>query len=74
NPTTGHLNIHVNGNNELEQVIVHSITGQEIYRSHDSLSGKETAITFNNHIANGIYLVTAICDKGVYTKKVELIR
>jgi type IX secretion system substrate protein/Big-like domain-containing protein/dockerin type I repeat protein len=74
NPTTGNLNIHVNGNNELEQVIVHSITGQEVYRTHDSLSGKATSISFNDRIANGIYLVTAICDKGVYTKKIELVR
>ncbi len=75
NPTTGYLNIHVNGNNELEQVIVHSITGQEVFRTHDELSGKQTSITFDDKpVANGIYLITAICDKGVYTKKVELIR
>ena len=74
NPTTGYLNIHVNGNNELEQVIVHSITGHEVFRTDDSLSGKATTITFNDRIANGIYLVTAICDKGVYTRKVELVR
>lgn len=74
NPTTGFLNIHVNGNNELEQIIVHSLTGQEVYRSSDDLSGKKTNIEFGTSMANGIYLVTAICDKGVYTKKVELIR
>ncbi len=74
NPTTGNLNIHVNGNNELEQVIVHSLTGQEVYRTSDELSGKQTSIEFSGLIPNGIYLVTAICDKGVYTSKVELIR
>lgn len=74
NPTTGNLNIHVNGNNELEQVIVHSLTGQEVYRTNEELSGKQTTIALNERIATGIYLVTAICNKGVYTQKVKLIR
>ncbi len=74
NPTNGFLNIHVNGNNELEQVIVHSITGQEVYRTSDDLSGKQTSIQFDERAQAGVYLVTAICDKGVYTSKVELFR
>ncbi len=74
NPTTGVLNIFVNGKNELEQVIVHSLTGQEVYRTTDELSGKQTNIVLNEKVATGIYLVTAICDRGVFTQKVKLVR
>lgn len=73
NPTADYLNVHVNGNNELEQILVRSITGQEVM-TMSGLSGKQAQLAFDEHISNGIYLITAICDRGVYSQKIKLVR
>lgn len=73
NPTTNELNVHLNGENELEQIVIMSITGQEIFRS-DNVEGKQFQMALGKHYANGIYIVQARTSKGVINQKFEIIR
>ena len=73
NPATDQVNVHLNGNNVLEQVTILSITGQEIYRS-EKLNGKQFNMPIGDNFATGIYIIHAMTEKGVMNAKLEIVR
>lgn len=73
NPTSDVVNVHLNGNNEIEQLVVYSITGQIVHRM-DNINSKQAQLNIPERIANGIYIVSAITEKGVMNAKVEILR
>ncbi|MBK7871440.1 MAG: T9SS type A sorting domain-containing protein [Saprospiraceae bacterium] len=72
NPAQDLLNIHLNGGQEFEQVIVYNITGQVIYNSGKTLARK-TQIDVSQ-MQNGIYVLSVVTPKGVVNKKFEVLR
>ncbi|MEL6864079.1 MAG: T9SS type A sorting domain-containing protein, partial [Bacteroidota bacterium] len=72
NPTEDILNVHVNGKNEIREIYIYTLTGQRMFAS-GRLYTKNTQIDMS-HFGPGMYLVNAITDKGVITKKVEVMK
>lgn len=72
NPTSDRLNVHLNGENEIEEVVLYNITGQQMYRSN-RVELKRTSIDMSSY-EGGVYILEAITTKGVITKKVQLVR
>ena len=73
NPSSDVVNIHLNGDNLIEQLVVYSLTGQEVYRM-DNVYSKQMQLNVTNHFANGMYIISAITEKGVINEKVEILR
>lgn len=72
NPTQGELNVHLNGlGNEVEQVIVYTMTGQEMYNS-GAIQTKRVELNVAGY-PTGIYLLQTFTNGGVITKKFEII-
>lgn len=71
-PAQDLLNVHLNGGQEFEQVLVYNLTGQLVYNSGKTL-GKTAQINVSN-LQNGLYIVSVQTAKGVVNKKFEVIR
>lgn len=72
NPVQDLLNVHLNGGQEFEQVLVYNMTGQLVYNSGKTLA-KTAQINVSN-LQNGIYIVSVQTAKGIVNKKFEVIR
>ncbi len=73
NPASDLVNIHLNGDNQIEQLIIYSLTGQEVYRI-DNVYDKHVQLDLTSRFANGMYIISAITEKGVVNGKVEILR
>lgn len=72
NPTREQLNVHLNGlGNEVEQVIVYSLTGQEVYNS-GAIQTKRIELNVSD-FATGMYVLKAFTNGGVINKKFEVV-
>lgn len=72
NPTRDLLNVHLNGGQEFERVMVYSITGQVMYDSGKLMTNRVQLNT--NNFNDGIYILSVHSAKGVLNKKFEVIR
>lgn len=72
NPTRDLLNVHLNGGQEFEQVVIYNMTGQAVYNS-GNLQTNQVQLSTNN-LQNGIYILSVHGAKGVLNKKFEVVR
>ncbi|MFN7115318.1 MAG: Ig-like domain-containing protein [Saprospiraceae bacterium] len=72
NPTRDLLNVHLNGGQEFERVVVYSMTGQLVYNSGNMLTNRVQLNTSN--LQDGMYILSVHSAKGVLNKKFEVIR
>jgi len=73
NPASDLLTIHLNGlGNEVEQIIVYSVTGQEVYNS-GTVQTKRLQLDVADY-TDGIYIVKAFTNGGVITKKFKKVK
>ncbi|MEM1322694.1 MAG: Ig-like domain-containing protein [Bacteroidota bacterium] len=72
NPTADVMNVYVNGENEIRELSVYTLTGQEVFYS-GRLYSKQTTINMAEW-NNGLYLLSAVTDEGVITKKIEVMK
>ncbi len=73
NPTDEALNIHLNGDNQIEELTIMTITGQEIFRS-GTINDNQFSMNLGTNYANGIYVIQAVTEKGIINKKFEVLR
>lgn len=73
NPTRDQLNVHLNGlGNEVERVVVYSVTGQEVYNS-GAIQTKRIELNVSD-FATGMYVLKAFTNGGVINKKFEIAK
>ncbi len=72
NPAQSLLNVHLNGGQEFEQVIVYNMTGQVVYNSGKTLA-RRTQFDVSR-LQNGIYVLSVVTPKGVVNKKFQVLR
>ena len=71
NPAKDIMTVHLNGQHDIEQVIVYNITGQEVFNSGNINSVKQ--IIDVTQFNAGAYIVKAVTTGGVITKKFEVV-
>ncbi len=72
NPVGDVLNVHLNGREDrINRLSLYTITGQEVYRVEDVSSKTETIDV--SRFGNGFYVLKAFTEKGMISKKVEII-
>ncbi len=74
NPSADVVNIHLNGDNQIEQLVIYSLTGQEVYRVDNVYDNQMILDVTSNRFANGMYILSAITEKGVINAKVEILK
>ncbi|MCG8332206.1 MAG: Ig-like domain-containing protein [Chitinophagales bacterium] len=73
NPTSlDFINLHLNGGNEFERAVVYDMTGRMMYDTGKMLSN-HTQLPVSD-LRNGVYAVQVYTQKGVITKKFEVMR
>lgn len=73
NPTSrDFINVHLNGGQEMERVVVHDLAGRRIYDT-DRILSRRTQLSVG-HLPNGMYILTAFTEKGVINKKFQVLR
>lgn len=72
NPTRDLLNVHLNGGQEFERVVIYSMTGQMVYNSGNVMTNRVQLNTSN--LQNGMYILSVHSAKGVVNKKFEVLR
>ncbi len=73
NPVSDYLTVFLNGQEEFEQVVVHNMSGQEMYNS-----GLMTVPQVKNQVdvsymPQGLYVITVYTPSGLINKKFEII-
>lgn len=72
NPTRSVVNVHLNGGNDFEQVIIYNTTGQEVYNSGTILTNHKRV---NVHrLGTGIYVMNVFTKGTVITKRFEVLK
>ncbi len=72
NPTQDALQVHVNGNNEIRELYIYSLTGQRLFAS-GKIQEKATSIDLSR-FENGLYILNTITENGIVSRKIEVIR
>jgi hypothetical protein len=72
NPASDYLNIHLNGAQGFENVVVRNVTGQVVYNL-GNLEGDNRAQVDVSKWASGMYFVSVYTTEGVISKKFEVI-
>ncbi len=72
NPAQNLLNVHLNGGQEFEQVLVYNMTGQVVYNSGKTMA-RRTQFDVSR-LQNGIYILSVVTQKGVVNKKFEVLK
>ncbi len=72
NPANQVLHVHLNGKNEMKELEVFSFTGQQV-AVYNNLEGKQTTIDLPG-LASGFYIARISTDKGVISRKFEIIQ
>lgn len=72
NPASNYLNVHLNGAQGFENVVVRNITGQTVYISGNLEGDNRTQIDVSKW-QSGLYFVSIYTAEGVISKKFEVI-
>jgi hypothetical protein len=72
NPTSEYLNVHLNGQQEFEQLTLRTMTGQVVH--HQESSGINHATLNVSRLTPGIYILSVTSEKGVINRKIEILR
>ncbi len=71
NPTDQQVNIHLNGGDELEQVKVFTLTGQQVYDSGRLSEGNQLQVDVSG-FHNGMYIINAFTSREMISTKVQV--
>jgi len=72
NPSQEILNVHINGQNILQEVSLYTLTGQQVY-FNGGVNADHTEINVSN-FKNGLYLLAVKTEDGVVSKKIEIFK
>ncbi|MEQ8704008.1 MAG: Ig-like domain-containing protein [Phaeodactylibacter sp.] len=73
NPTNRNfINVHLNGQQDFERIVVHDLTGRPMFDSDNVLTNRMQISV--GSFANGIYILSAYTERGVVNKKFQVIR
>ena len=72
NPASNYLNVHLNGAQGFENVVVRNLTGQTVYNAGNLEGDNRTQIDVSKW-QSGMYFVSVYTDEGVISKKFEVI-
>jgi len=72
NPAKDWMNVHLNGEEEIEQILIYNITGQEVFNS-GSIQVDRDQVNVKD-LATGTYIMRARTTSGVVTKKFEVVK
>ena len=74
NPTVDFINLHLNGNDEMSEVEMFTLTGQKLYHNTAVNSNQLQIDVTGKQFSNGMYLIRAKTGEGLITKKVQIMR
>ncbi len=74
NPTADRINLHLNGNDEILEVEMFTLTGQKLYHNAAVNSNRYQIDVTGTQFANGMYLIRAKTGEGLITKKVQIMK
>lgn len=72
NPTNQYLSVHLNGQQEFEQITLRSLTGQ-VVQYQNNLRTNHTTLDVSK-LTSGIYILSVANEKGVLNRKIEVVR
>jgi hypothetical protein len=72
NPTDGLFNVHLNGQNEIKNIAIHTITGAQVLQIRDVQAEKKTIDL--RGLQEGFYVVQVETDSGIVSKKLSIIK
>jgi hypothetical protein len=72
NPTDGLFNVHLNGQNEIKNIAIHTITGAQVMQIRDVQAEKKTIDL--RGLQEGFYVVQVETDSGIISKKLSIIK
>lgn len=74
NPTVDQINLHLNGNDEMSEVEMFTLTGQKLYHNTAVNSNRLQIDVTGTQFANGMYLIRTKTGEGLITKKVQIMK
>ena len=74
NPTVDQINLHLNGNDEMSEVEMFTLTGQKLYHNTAVNNNRLQIDVTGTQFANGMYLIRAKTGEGLITKKVQIMK
>ncbi len=74
NPTQDQINLHLNGNDEMSEVEMFTLTGQRLYHNTAVNNNRLQIDVTGTQFANGMYLIRAKTGEGLITKKVQIMK
>ncbi|KAA3635328.1 MAG: T9SS C-terminal target domain-containing protein [Bacteroidetes bacterium] len=72
NPASTFLNVHLNGEQGFDEVVVRNITGQTVFNSGNQEGNNRTQVDVSKW-QSGMYFLSVYTAEGVITKKFEVI-
>lgn len=73
NPTNrDFINVHLNGQQDFERIVVHDLTGRPMFDSDNVLTNRMQISV--GDFANGVYVLTVYTERGVLNKKFQVMR
>ena len=73
NPTNlGFINVHLNGGLEFERVLIHDLTGRQVFDTGNVLARRMQLPV--RQLNSGLYFLSVYTQEGVINKKFEVIR
>ena len=74
NPTVDQINLHLNGNDEMSEVEMFTLTGQKLYHNTAVNNNRLQIDVTGTEFTNGMYLIRAKTGEGLITKKVQIMK
>ncbi len=72
NPAGDYIFFHLNGENKLENIVLYNMAGQQVF-STSANDDKQVRLNVSN-LQSGMYVAQVITEKGVVSKKIQIIR
>ena len=72
NPASNMLNVHLNGGNDFEKVVIYNTTGQELYNSGPIQTNHQNINVYRWN--TGVYFMNVYTKGGVITKRFEVVK
>ncbi len=74
NPTVDRINLHLNGNDEMSEVEMFTLTGQKLFHNTAVNNNRLQIDVTGTQFTNGMYVIRAKTGEGLITKKVQIMK
>lgn len=74
NPTQSYINLHLNGEKEISEVSLYTLTGQLVYENTNVNNNQHRINVLGKQYSNGMYIVRVKTGEEVISKKVQIVR